>query len=109
MATVTPEPAGKDIMPARFQFQRGIGCRMGEQYLEKIKEFVFQRSRLSFNGHKRVILRQKLENRLEHLSLTGFGEYWDYLRKTAGEEARLFDCLTTNETYFFRNPDQFSY
>jgi chemotaxis protein methyltransferase CheR len=82
---------------------------MGDVYLDKIREFVSQRSRLSFTGHKREVLRHRLESRLEKLGLANFSVYWHYLKQTAGEEARLLDCLTTNETSFFRNPDQFGY
>lgn len=82
---------------------------MGDAYLDKIREFVSQRSRLCFSGHKRAVLRHRLENRLEQLGLANFAAYWDYLNRTAGEDARLLDRLTTNETFFFRNPDQFSH
>ena len=82
---------------------------MGDPYLDKIREYVFQRSRLSFDGHKKTLLRQRLESRLEQLGLENFAAYWSYLQQTPGEEARLLECLTTNETYFFRNPDQFSH
>lgn len=82
---------------------------MGDPYLDKIREYVSKRSRLSFDGHKKALLRQRLESRLEQLGLGSFAAYWDYLNQTSGEDARLLDCLTTNETYFFRNPDQFSY
>ncbi|SRR6266568_2203631 len=82
---------------------------MGDAYLDKIRELVSQRSRLCFSGHKREVLRHRLENRLEKLGLANFAAYWNYLNQTSGEEARLLDCLTTNETFFFRNPDQFGH
>lgn len=82
---------------------------MGEAYLDKIREFVSHRSRLCFSGHKRDVLRHRLENRLEKLGLANFAAYWHYLKQTSGEEARLLECLTTNETFFFRNPEQFNH
>jgi chemotaxis protein methyltransferase CheR len=82
---------------------------MGDAYLDKIREFVSQRSRLCFSGTKREILRHRLENHLGELRLANFADYWYYLNQTPGEEARLLDCLTTNETFFFRNPEQFSH
>ncbi len=82
---------------------------MGDAYLDIIRDFVSQRSRLCFTGHKRDVLRHRLENHLEKLGLADFEAYWRYLKQTSGEEARLLDCLTTNETFFFRNPDQFGH
>jgi len=82
---------------------------MGDAYLDKIRDFVSQRSRLCFSGHKREMLRHRLGIRLEQLGLSGFAAYWHYLNQTSDEEARLLNCLTTNETFFFRNPDQFSH
>jgi chemotaxis protein methyltransferase CheR len=82
---------------------------MGTFYLDKIREYVFQRSRLSFAGHKKGVLRQRLENRIGELGLPDLAAYWDYLLRTAEEERRLFDILTTNETFFFRDPLQFRY
>jgi chemotaxis protein methyltransferase CheR len=82
---------------------------MNDPYLDKIREFVAQRSRLSFTGHKKGVLRQRLHARIEQLGLTDASTYWQYLMATREEEGRLFDALTTNETFFFRNPDQFQY
>jgi chemotaxis protein methyltransferase CheR len=82
---------------------------MCDAYLEIIREFVTQRSRLCFSGHKREMLRHRLERRMVNLGLANFEEYWNYLKRTSVEEARLLDCLTTNETCFFRNPEQFNY
>jgi chemotaxis protein methyltransferase CheR len=80
---------------------------MTDPYFDKIREFVLQRSRLSFAGHKRTILRQRLGTRMEQLGLPDCAAYWDHLQRAAGEEAVLYDLLTTNETFFFRNPEQF--
>ncbi|MBK5274808.1 MAG: protein-glutamate O-methyltransferase CheR [Desulfuromonadales bacterium] len=82
---------------------------MGDAYLDKISEFVSHQSRLCFSGHKREILRHRLESRLKKLGLANYAAYWYYLKQTSGEETVLLDCLTTNETFFFRNTDQFSH
>lgn len=80
-----------------------------DEFFNKIAGYLRDRSRLSFAGHKRSILRHRLENRLEQLNLPDFSAYWDYLAVNTGEVANLYDLATTNETFFFRNMAQFDY
>jgi chemotaxis protein methyltransferase CheR len=77
--------------------------------LDKIASFLKDRSRLSFPGQKRGVLRQRLEARLEQLQLPDFSAYWDLLLCNPAEERHLFELATTNETSFFRNAAQFTY
>lgn len=76
-------------------------------YLERIRECVFRLSRLHFEGHRKRVFRQRLEARLQQLGVAGFRSYWELLQRERSEQARLLDLLTTNETFFFRNPEQF--
>lgn len=80
-----------------------------DEYFDKIALFLRHKSRLSFAGHKRTILRRRLEVRLEQLNLPDFRSYWSFLLGNPSEEANLYDLATTNETSFFRNGAQFSY
>lgn len=82
---------------------------MVDLHMDKIREYVRERSRLSFAGHKKAVLRQRLETRLEALHLPDFASYWEYLQRVPAETGILLDLLTTNETFFFRNPEQFRY
>lgn len=82
---------------------------MGEYYLDKIAVYLRTNSRLFFAGHKRGILRSRLETRLAELDLSSFADYWVYLNSHDDEAGRLFDLVTTNETSFFRNPSQFNF
>jgi len=80
-----------------------------DEYFNRIALFLRHKSRLSFAGHKRSILRRRLENRLTQLNLPDFCSYWSFLLANPAEEANLYDLATTNETSFFRNWPQFSY
>lgn len=78
-------------------------------YLDKIATHLKETSRLSFSGHKRVVLRHRLEARLVQLQLPDFSAYWERLQCTPAEEEHLFELATTNETSFFRNAGQFAF
>jgi len=80
---------------------------MKDSAFDHIAAYLLARSRLSFTGHKRTILRSRLESRLAELALPDMTAYWRHLQNNREEEARLFDLVTTNETSFFRNPAQF--
>ncbi len=82
---------------------------MQETPIDTIAQYIYHRSRLSFIGHKKAVLRQRLEERMMCLELPNLAAYWDYIRENPREEPLLFDLLTTNETFFFRNGKQFDY
>jgi len=77
--------------------------------IDTIASFLRDKSRLSFTGQKRTVLRQRLETRLEQLRLPDLAAYWETLQSDPFEELQLFELATTNETFFFRNTAQFRY
>lgn len=78
-----------------------------DPYLDRIRERVFERSRLYFAPRKLSLFRQRLDTRLAQLGLADYRSYFSHLERTPAEYATLLDLLTINETFFFRNPDQF--
>jgi chemotaxis protein methyltransferase CheR len=74
-----------------------------------IETFIRDRSMLYFKGHKRQVLKARLEERCALLGLPDLGAYLELLRNSAAEEAALMDLVTTNETFFFRNNLQFDF
>jgi chemotaxis protein methyltransferase CheR len=61
--------------------------------------------------NKRVMVSNRIRRRLRAIGITGFGEYYAYLTSPAGNgEMPLFlDAITTNETYFFRDPQHYDW
>lgn len=80
-----------------------------DEHFEKITLFLRHKSRLSFTGHKRTILRRRLQARIEQLDLPDYSSYWSFLLAHPEEESHLYELATTNETSFFRNAAQFGY
>jgi chemotaxis protein methyltransferase CheR len=78
-------------------------------------ELIGARFGISFPPHKRRALEAKLRPRLEALGLPGFQEYYRLLRSspepaTGGDSewVHLAEQVTNNETFFFRETQQFS-
>ena len=61
--------------------------------------------------NKRVMVSNRIRRRLRAVGITGFGDYYAHLTSPAGNgEMPLFlDAITTNETYFFRDPQHYDW
>lgn len=64
---------------------------------------------IELRAGKETLVMGRLERRLRHYGLSSYSEYFRLLgRPGAPEETRLaIDLMTTNETYFFREPQHF--
>jgi chemotaxis protein methyltransferase CheR len=64
---------------------------------------------LSFSESKKPLVSSRLAMRVERLGLAGFDEYFELIAGAhdGGEFQMAVDLLTTNETYFFREPAHF--
>lgn len=65
---------------------------------------------LSFGANKKPLIASRLSTRLQKLGLDGYEDYLALLRDegNSGEFQVAVDLLTTNETYFFREPAHFA-
>jgi chemotaxis protein methyltransferase CheR len=71
---------------------------------------VYQKAGIFLSDAKRALLVGRLSRRLRDLGLETFGAYHDYVVKSEGDElATMLDCICTNETHFFREPDHFTF
>jgi chemotaxis protein methyltransferase CheR len=74
-----------------------------------LRDLIRDRIGVSFDDDKRDLLASKLADRLGHLGLKSFLDYFYLLRYGSGAEAewpRLTDALSVQETYFWREFDQ---
>ncbi|NCC24564.1 MAG: protein-glutamate O-methyltransferase CheR [Deltaproteobacteria bacterium] len=80
----------------------------GEEFVQ-LRDFIYEQSGIYIADNRRYLLENRLGNRLRHLNLKSFSEYFYYLRYDPARKQelnRLFEVITTNETSFFRNPPQ---
>ena len=69
-------------------------------------ELMYSAIGLSFNDSKKALVSSRLALRIQRLGLGGFEDYLSLIAgdQDAGEFQMAVDLLTTNETYFFREP-----
>jgi len=74
-----------------------------------LRALIKRETGIHLNAAKRTLVAGRLAGRLRALGLPTFGAYHRYLREAGEEElAQMIDCISTNETSFFREPQQFS-
>ncbi len=73
------------------------------------RDLIYDHCGISFNEESKYLLENRLERRLSALNLLTYHDYYHYLKYGRNKEQEMMDVmdiLTTNETYFFREPFQ---
>ena len=72
-------------------------------------ELMYSAIGLSFTDNKKPLVASRLASRLQRLGLSGYEDYLALISsdQDTGEFQMAVDLLTTNETYFFREPAHF--
>jgi chemotaxis protein methyltransferase CheR len=80
-----------------------------DQEFSRFQRFLNVNAGIALSNAKRSLVSGRLEKRLRELSLESFSEYLRRIADPAhsGEAQMAIDLLTTNETYFFREPKHF--
>ncbi|WP_330165382.1 CheR family methyltransferase [Methylomonas sp. LL1] len=76
-----------------------------------IKDYLYQHAGIVLNDSKQALVSGRLDKRLRFHGLTSYTEYFSLLGKPGYEQETVMaiDLLTTNETYFFREPQHFEF
>jgi len=83
--------------------------RLDESVFRKLRDFIYERTGIYISDSKKYLLENRLQRRIHEKGFKGYEDYFYFLRYNAdGDEIKsLFDAVTTNETYFFREPQHF--
>ena len=74
----------------------------------RLQRMIFDFAGISLNANKKPMAYSRLTKRLRQLNLSTFGEYLDFVQSSGDDEqVRFINALTTNLTYFFREPHHF--
>lgn len=81
------------------------------QEFARFRALIHQIAGIHLSDAKRVLLVGRLSKRLRELNFRSFTQYFEHVTSSrAPEELQVMvDLLTTNETYFFREPKHFDF
>jgi chemotaxis protein methyltransferase CheR len=78
------------------------------QAYKTIREFIYNEAGIDLGDSKQMLVSSRLNKRLRHYQLENYDQYAELLLNKKGIECQIaIDLLTTNETYFFREPEHF--
>lgn len=89
-----------------------MDIQLTDKDLTFIRALIYKQAGISISPHKRALITGRLDKRVRALGFTRYAEYIDYIqrRNTDRQEIQhIIDALTTNETYFFREPKHFTF
>ena len=79
-----------------------------EMTFRSLRDYIYDQTGIFVPDSKKYFLENRLSHRILEKNLSGFDEYLLFLRASGNGELRdLYNAVTTNETYFFREPQQF--
>jgi chemotaxis protein methyltransferase CheR len=75
---------------------------------KQLSDFVYEKTGIFVPPSKKYLFENRLINLIKEKNFKGFDEYLYYIKYNSNgrDLSRLFDAITTNETYFFREPQQ---
>lgn len=83
--------------------------QMGELEFKRFQKLIFEAAGIHLSPVKRPMVAGRLAKRLKALNLPDYVSYVRHVDQHPEEYQRVIDLLTTNETYFFREPKHFEF
>lgn len=78
---------------------------------DNFQSLIYAETGIWLGPHKTALLVGRLSKRLRQLRLTSMSDYFELIVRSdqQHERMRMIDCITTNETHFFREPRHFEF
>lgn len=82
-----------------------------EDEFAKFRALIYKTSGIRIAENKRILVSNRVRRRLRGTGIESFAAYYDFLVSPAGsgEMQPFLDAISTNETYFFRDPKQYDW
>ena len=84
---------------------------ISDQEFSRFQQFIFEAAGITLSASKKALVSGRLAKRLLHCQFESYGAYFQLLTsgQAPDEVQTAVDLLTTNETYFFREPSHFDF
>jgi chemotaxis protein methyltransferase CheR len=85
--------------------------KLTDQEFDYLQKLLYEAAGINLTSEKKALVIGRLTRRIESLGHASYGEYFRRITGHADPDERQWaiDALTTNETFFFREPQHFAY
>jgi chemotaxis protein methyltransferase CheR len=94
---------------SNFNFSLNHHMELPDDVFRLLRDQIYKRSGMWFSDTSKYLLQKRLSPRARELNFDSFQKYFYFLQydpRADAEFDQIFDLVTTNETYFFREPAQ---
>lgn len=97
----------KDMQGAKARHNFSIS----DKEFQLFKSLIYDKAGIALSDNKRQMVVSRLSKRMRQLNISSFRKYHELIthKSNSSELQNTIDCLTTNETYFFREPKHFHF
>jgi chemotaxis protein methyltransferase CheR len=96
----------ESLSPSRVT---GIPGQLSDPEFRLFRDMMYALAGIHLSDAKKQLVAGRLAKRLRHFGLESYRAYFARLQQDAAERQMAVDLLTTNETYFFREPRHFEF
>ncbi len=82
---------------------------LGDNEFQLFRNLIHKQAGISLADSKKPLVAGRLSKRIRQLGLGSYAEYFRLVQRDSKELQITVDLLTTNETYFFREPKHFDF
>ena len=92
-----------------FNLSLNHHLELPDDVFRQLRDQIYKRTGMFFSDSSKYLLQKRLSSRARELNFDSFQKYFYFLQYDPRSEAefdQIYDLVTTNETYFFREPAQ---
>jgi len=82
---------------------------LSDALFQRFSSLVYQECGINLHDGKKALLQARLNKRMRTTGFSSYDDYFEYItsKSNAEELIHFLDCISTNLTYFFREPQHF--
>lgn len=94
-----------------LNFSLNHHLELPDDVFRQLRDQIYKRTGMFFSESSKYLIQKRLSPRARELNFDSFQKYFYFLQydpRSESEYDQVYDLITTNETYFFREPAQLS-